>query len=201
MKRQAAVRTVMPANREIFTNFPAATAALLAGPSGINLHVADTSLLSFVPQHAQEAGPAGVTDCPAQPAVRQHPFDVERFGSDEAVGKDQPTGDLVVVLTPQVLDSGVDLLQTADSLAAVAPTLLLAADGAAGNTQGGECPFEVAWVRFALPVAGGQEGLKAHVDADRGQGGRLDLHVRQLAGEGHVPLAGLPLEGGCLDLP
>ena len=189
----------MLANREVFAHLPAAAAALLTGATGIDFHELRPSFFGFAAQDVQEAGPAGVTDRAGQPAVRQHPFDVERFDSDETEREDQATGDGVVVLASQVLDAGVNLLKAADGLAAVLATLLLAGDGAAGDAQLRQGGLEVARVGLALSLAGGEEGFQPHVDTDRRQGGRLHAQVPQVARRDDKPLVRLALERQRLD--
>jgi hypothetical protein len=184
----------------VTTDLPAA-GTLLARPLGVDLHEGNTGFGGVVAQRQPEAGPAGVADRPAEPAAPQHAPHVEALGSDHAVAADQLQGDLVVVLTPQVADAGVDLGEPAGGLAAVAGTLLLAGDGTAGAAQFGQRRLEEAGVGLVLPVAGGEEGLKAHVDAHGRPAVAVHGHVRQLAAEDDVPLAGLALERQRLDLP
>jgi hypothetical protein len=65
-ERQATVRAVVPANREVFAYLLSATTALLACTTGIHLHNHGTSLFSFVLEDAHEPAPGGVRDCLAE---------------------------------------------------------------------------------------------------------------------------------------
>lgn len=125
MKRQTTAWAVMPADPKVFADLLAAHASL-ARATGIDFHIDRPSLFSFVAENAQEAGPASVTDCPGEPAGRQHPLDVERFDSDESEGKDKTTGNLVVMLTSQVANTDVNFLEATNGLSTVLTTFLLA---------------------------------------------------------------------------
>lgn len=195
MKRQTAVRTVMLANREVFAHFLAATAALLACSSGINFHELHTSLFSFVAQYAQKAGPTGIADCSAESTAPEHPLDVQAFRRNQTVSKDQTASNLIVMLAPQTLDASVNLLKTANSLAAIRSALPLAGNGTASNSQLGQGGFEIARVGFVLTVAGGQKRFQADVDTDGRCNRRLNPRLAEVARRDDVPLACLSLQG------
>lgn len=96
IERQTTMRAVVPAHREVFLYLALATTALLACTSGIDFHESRPGTFGLVTQHAHEAAPSGIRDCPGKPGVRQHPLDVQRFDSEQAVDKDQTTGDFSV---------------------------------------------------------------------------------------------------------
>jgi hypothetical protein len=199
VQRQIAVWALVPANREVFTNLAAATAALLACATGIDFHNYNTSFFSFVFQYVHEAAPSGIRDCPGQPVVPEHPLDVQAFDSDQTIGKDQTTGDLKVMLAANVLDASMNPLQTMDGLPSVLPAFLFATDGTTVAAKNGKLVLEITRVRLGLAVTGCQEVRQTHVDAD----GRLatvrDRNVWQLAREDDIPLARFTLERDGLD--
>ena len=199
VQRQTTVRTIVPANRQVFLDLLAAAAALLACAFGIDFHNRNTSFCSFVLEDAHERAPGGIRDRPGQPAVPQHPLDVEAFDSDQAICEDQTTGDLVMMLVANILDAGMNRLQTTGGFPSLAAALPFASDSAASATKRGQFLLKITRIGFALTVAGGKERFQAHVDADRwfpviGKG-----NVGQFAGENDEPLVRFTLERGGLD--
>jgi hypothetical protein len=73
----------MPANRKVFAHLLAALVALLTCAFGIDFHEAHAGTFSLATQRQQKSGPAGVCYRPAQPAVPEHPPDIQTLGSDE----------------------------------------------------------------------------------------------------------------------
>ena len=78
----------MPALGEVLANLLAADAFLTCS-ARIDSHEPHASFLGFALQHVQEAAPGDIADCPRQPAVPEHPLDVQAFDSDQAIGRDQ----------------------------------------------------------------------------------------------------------------
>src|SRR5207248_2706146 len=98
-----------------------------------------------------------------------------------------------------VRDVLVQLRRLPNRFPAIPAALLLAGDGSL-------CPAQLLFRgavepgRFhSLPIAGDQERLQAQVDTDRGSRRRLDLCIRQLARENHMPAVRLAGEGDRLD--
>src|SRR6266540_3643387 len=118
MQRQATMRTVVPAHREVFAHLLAAH-ALLAGATGIDFRNLHAGTLSLAAQDAAEAGPAGIRNRPAQPAIPDHALHVQALDSDEAKATDQLEGGLVMMLAPQVLDASVELGKPLDCFPSV----------------------------------------------------------------------------------
>ncbi len=199
IQRQTAMRAIMPTNREGFLYLLAALAALLTCSTGINLHELRTSLFCFVSQHVQKAGPAGVADCPSQPAVPQHVSHVKAFHSEQTICKDQTIGYLIVVFASAIANPSMNDLETASSLAAVYSSPLFAGYRTTGNPQLWESGFEVSRIRLVPAVACCQKRFQPNVDANGGQCGRFNRNVRQLTRRNDVPLAGLPLDCDRLD--
>jgi hypothetical protein len=199
MQRQTTVRAIMPAFRKCFAHFLSAAAALLACTTGIDFHEPHASLFSFAAQYAHEAAPGSVRDCPAESVAPQHPQDVEALHCNQAVGKDQTTGDLMMMLTAQVAHAGMNPLQAAHRLAAIAAAFLLAGDGTAGAAQLGQGFLEAARIGFPFAVGRSEERFLPHVDTHGRLAGINNRHVGQLAGKHDVPLAGFALQGDGLD--
>ena len=189
----------MPALGQFLANLLAAD-AFLTRSARIDSHEPHASFLGFALQHVQEAAPGDIADCPRQPAVPDHPLDVQAFDSDQAIGQDQLQGDLVVMLAAKVADASVNFLETTDSLPAIASALLLTADGPADPAQVGQRVLEIPRVRDVFAVASGKEGFQPDVDADGWLALVRDRRVRQFAGEYSVPLAGFTLERHRLNL-
>lgn len=199
VQRQAAVRAIVPTVGERLAHFAAAPIAFLACAFGINFHEANSAAFGLASQRQQKAGPSGICYRPAQPAVPEHPPDVQAFGRDEAVTTDQTKGNPMMMLAAQVADAGVNPLQTANGLVAVLAALFLAADSTAGNPQLGQRVLEVSRVRFPDAVRRGKERFQSHVDADSRLAVVRNGNVPQLTREGDVPLARLALERHGLD--
>jgi hypothetical protein len=201
MKRQPTTCAVVSAGGKVFADHGRATAALLTGAPGIHLHKLDTGTLSLVSQDIQEAGPAGVTDCQGQPAVPQHPANVEAFGSDKAVSKDQSTGDLIMMFAPQIPHAGVDALEPLDGLAAVAAALLPPAYSPRRFPKLRKSFLQISGIGFVGAFAGSEEVFEPNVDADGLIAAGFYLGVSQVAGKDQEPLASFAFERGCLDRP
>lgn len=178
----------MPTLRKRFGYFlPAYT--LLACALGINCHELHASFLGFALQHAQEAAPGDIADCPSQSAVPEHPTDIQAFDSNQAISKDQFQSYLVMMLAPKVADASVDFLDTTNSLPPVASTLFLSTDSTTRAAQSGQSILEITRIWFLLALTRSEKRFQPHVDTNGGLAVVHDWHVWQFAGEDGVPLA------------
>lgn len=196
---QAAVRTTVHTLRELLGNVGPATAARLAGPARIDLHHCNTGSFGLVFQGCHEAAPGSVGNRPAQPAVLDHPLDVQALHRDEAVATAQIQSCLVSVVMTKVLNLGVKPAQTLHSFLVVLAVLLLAADCPAGTVQGWQFGLEIPRVGLVLPVRGGQEALQADINPNRWVGAWGDSNFTLVTDQDNIPLLALAFERGGLN--
>ena len=177
----------------------AATAALLTGSTGIDFYHRSTSFVCFVLQDALELAPASIGDRPTQQAVLDHVGHGQAFRSDESKATNESVCDLVVMLTPLVLDAGMNPPDRPDNLLSVLPTLLLPRNGPLSHAERGQFSLEVAWVRLMLAVRIGEKVLKTHVDASFGKPINWSLCRFDLTREDGVPLVRFALKRNRFD--
>lgn len=196
--RQTTCRAFVPTVGEFLWNMLTA-GACLACATGIDGHDLRTSFFGFVRQDVHELAPGHVRDCPAQLAVLEHPTDIQALDNDEAKGKDQTAGDLIVMLTPAVGDVSVNLLDARDRLITIRAAQLLTGFRPLGAAQFGQGVLEIARVRLLPSVAIGEEARQPHVDADVRKIARIDSDIGQFAREHNKPFSRFPLETDSLD--
>jgi len=194
------MRTGMQALGKILSYFLTASAALLARPTGIDLHHGSAGLFSLVLQDAQKPAPAGIRDRAGQPAVLEHIGDAQAFRRDEPIAMNKSFRNLVMMLPPQIPDSCVDPADLPAGLGPVLPALLLPGDGALRAPQGREFLLQVARV-FLEPAFGvGEEPFEAYIDSGLRKRALGDQDLPEIAGEDGVPVVSLVLERDGLDL-
>ncbi len=164
MKRQAAGRAVVPANRQVLTDLFAARACL-ACSSRVNFHDLNASVFCFAFQDSNEAGPSSVTDRTGQPAVLEHIRYVQAFDSDESVATDQLDRSRVVMFATEISDSIVYFSEPTSKLASPAATLSLSANSSPCAAKSRDCSPEVSRIRLVVSVASRKERLQSNVNA------------------------------------
>lgn len=169
VKMQTTMRTIMPANREVFAYLSVAAAAFLACSPGVNFHEHDASLFSFASERCQKNGPTSIGNRTSQPVVLEHPDDVQAFHSDEPVSTDQTISDLMMMFPSQVPYPSMHLLEASNCLLAILPACFLPADRSAEPAKFGEYDLQVSGVRLVVAFGIGKEGLQAYIDANRGR--------------------------------
>jgi len=190
----------MFANAKLLTNLTAAATALLAGSTSIHTHHNNTGAFSLMLQGCQKASPGDIGNRAAQPAVPQHPLDVQAFYRDEAVATAQFEGSLVSVVMPEIPDAFMDSLQLMDSLTSIRSSLLLATYGTARPTEGWQFVFEVFWVRLMVSIGGRVEAFNTYVDSYKRIFARLNLNLSEVTREDDIPLVVLQFKSDRLDL-
>lgn len=199
VERQTAVRTVMPTYREVFVYLLAATAALLACASGIDFHNRSTGFFGFVLQDANETGPTGVTDRAGQPAVLDHPSDVQAFHSDQAVATDQTTSDLMMMLAPQIANADIHGSKASNGLTTVEAKPFLPTDGAALSPKFRQLSFQKPGIRLAFPVTGSQKRFQPQVDSNRRIVALRNGDFTQVTRQNQEPLVAFPFDRSGFD--
>lgn len=179
----------MRPNRQSLFDYLAALAAGLACVLCVNQCHLNAGAFSLANQDLDEAVPACIRDTPAQPAVPQHPLNVEAFRNDEPVSVNQRTSDLMVEVTSTVrnflmqrhhpiLDGASPI---ASALASIQCPLAL--------PKFWQCPLQGSTIAQAFAARRCDKCLQANVDTNASR--MLTwLVVRKLDRKADIPLAG-----------
>ena len=149
---QPAVRTGVPSLGQFLGHDDATPGALLGCPARIHGHDLSAGSFSLAAEDVHEAGPAGVGDCTSQRVVLEHVGHAQAFHADQAVQPDEKQSSLVVMLVPQVANTGMQNTDSTRSLSAVAPALLLARGCALEAAQLGKLDLLIARKPQTLPL-------------------------------------------------
>ena len=200
MQGKPTVKTGMPAVFESLGNFVPAAATFLACSLGIDFYILGADFDSFAPEYSQEPAPASILDRPTQPAVLEHPPDVQAFHRDESEATNEFQSDLMVMLAPLVSNAGMKSLDSLDRFPSVLSSLLLSGDVSLSTTKFWKFFFQVPRVGFVFAFRSRQEGLESDIDSNGRFSVGFDLGGRKLAGEDRVPVARFPFQGDGLRL-
>jgi hypothetical protein len=142
-----------------------------------------------------------VFNCTGKPAVPQHPLDIEAFHSNYAVAIYQFDGDLVMLITAGIGNTGIKVpYPYALFFPEVAP-LPLTAKAALLYTQFSQHCLKRLNCGFPLTASGRQKRFKAHIYSRcRLTGSIRNSNIWQLAGGDNIPFITFALERDCFDL-
>src|SRR5207248_59807 len=99
---QAAYRTVMHTNAQLFLNEPPAPRAALAGVAWIDAHCLTASIFRFAHQHKGEVIPRRISNALGKAMVFEHPLNVQSLNRKKPEAVDQLARFLVgKVATPK----------------------------------------------------------------------------------------------------
>lgn len=182
-------RAYVDAIRERFPllRFTPAVTTDLGRSSRIHSDDHTASLFSSVAQRSQEAGPARITHRTGEHTTGKA-SDVQVFDSYQIVPSNQIKSGFAVEVAPHSLDAAVLPCEDLSPLAAVGATLPLFRDGALGPTHLRISCNKRSWVHYEFPVAGGEEGSKADINADVALGDGQGFLGNALAREGNPPI-------------
>lgn len=200
VERESAVRAFVPAHRKFLGHHYTTPGADLTRTTRINLDNPSTSLLSFVREDSDEAGPSGVRDRTGEPVILEHVVHAQALHSDKPVPIGETVCDLQLVLAPQVTDATMYTTEPLDGLPSIGAAFGLARYRTSGATKGRQCGVQVARILDLLTFARSEEGFQSHVDADSGAGMLGNLHVAQVARHDQVPFARVLFEREGFDL-
>ena len=196
--RQATLWAIVPAVTQGLPDLcPAHTR--LACPPRINHQHLAPGAFSLGAKYLLEARPSGISNRSGQPAVLEHPLDVQAFRSDQAKSTNQTNSHLVVVFLAKVGHTGVQLGNLLASLPAVAPAFLLPAETSAQPSQLREFGLEVLGIGSRLAVASGQEVRESDINANLRVRLLNDIQFTKVAGKDHEPLVTFTLGGDRFD--
>src|SRR5215207_8192423 len=198
IRRQTALRTLMPTLAEVFRRVRSAGACLTCA-AWINLNQLASGARSLVLQLGEKGTPPGITDGLGKHSRRKS-FDVQIFDGNQSVVVDQPTANLVLKVRPLFANVRVCLLQQQHGFPATVRATLTACHFALRAAKFLLCLPIVARVLNLSPIAQGGEGQQANVHANALSVGR-QRHGFALDTETGVPLARLPLNRQSLNLP
>jgi len=196
--RQATFWAIVPAVTQGLSDLRPADARL-ACPSRINHQHLTPGTFSLGAQYLLEAVPSGISNRSGQPAVPEHPLDVQAFRSDQAESTNQTNSHLVVVFLAKVGHTGMQFGHLLAGFPAVAPALLLPAQAPAQPPQLGKFGLKVFGIGDRLAFAGGQEVRKADIDSNLRVRLLDDVQFAKVAGEDYEPLIAFTLGGDRLD--
>jgi len=185
--------------RQRFTNYLATAGAFLACVLWVNQCHSAASFFRFAAQDSDKATPACITDTACQPAVLDHPFDVQVFRSDVAVPIDQITSDLVVHVPAGVSHLGVQGRHTLLCFLPSGTTSLCPRELAAPSSQFLQVRFERSATSKMLAVTGRDKLFKANVNSYAFRAGSC-LGFLNLNCKADVPLSVFPNDLALLEL-
>lgn len=196
--RQATFWAIVPAVAQGLPDLCPAHARLACPPRINHQHLAPGAF-SLGAKYLLEARPSGISNRSGQPAVLEHPLDVQAFRSDQTESTNQTNSHLVVVFLAKVGHTGVQLGNLLASLPAVAPAFLLPAEASTQPSQLWEFSLEVLGIDNRLAVAGGQEVRESDINANLRVRLLNDIQFAKVAGKDHEPLATFTLGGDRFD--
>lgn len=189
----------MNTNRQILLNDFTTLAAFLACVASVNFNHQSPGAFSLGLENLKERVPPCIRDRAAEPAVLEHPCDVQALRSDQSVSVNEMLRNFVVHVPAAVRDLRVQPLDLELGFASAIPAFLLSGEVTLDNAEASQRRFEVADVAERLAVGRGDEGFQANVDPDSA---RLvvDDRIGEFNRERDIPLAGSPDDGRGLDL-
>jgi len=184
---------MMP-DRKFLSDFSSTSTAHLACASRINFHHCDTGAFSLVSQDRQETAPGSIRDCSTEPAVPEHPCDVQVFHCDQSMATDQIQCGFMMVISTFVCDFSIKGANDFDRLAPIRPAFLLTADSSLSPTQGREFFLEIARIFNDITIRGGEEVLDPDINTHGREFVGFNGYIAEITGEDDIPSVVLALE-------
>lgn len=158
-----------------------------------------TGTFSLVREYVDEATPAYIGNRSGQPAVPDHPLDVQAFHSDFAVARNQFIGNFVLMLASQISYPSMNASNAALGLLAIIAAVLLATNRPLSAAQCWKLFLEKPGIGDLLAIGKRSEVRQPEIEPDSRQQVPNLGWLRQLAGQYHEPLVSLALDRECLD--
>jgi hypothetical protein len=159
---------------QVFRHNRTATGAKFSGIPGVNLYHRTASFFRFTAGELYKLTPGYVTNAFVNPmvAVRLHLLNVEFFKDDQTETVDQLPAFLVSKVRAPILDTGMDVVQNLNSLAAFWRSLVEFRYLALDTFQVGFVTLQEAWVRNRFASTEGCEFGQANVNTYNFRGWR-----------------------------
>ena len=191
----------MHADIQALGNKLTTTAARLRGVCGVHERDMTTSIYRFVSQQRLEHSQPSIVRAERQVRIAQHEIEVEVFECDQAIGVNEPKGELVIKVTADVGNVFVQLGDQQALILAPIGTTSSATKAALRSAQFGKACSQPAGIVNQRAVRQAEQSQQAHIRANRRTAiGVSGQRVGQVKHQGDIPAARFVLEHAMLDL-